>query len=114
MLAYMKSAKLKDVILPESTTIASAEQLDDAFSKLVPFLDDRSLRLVLRDAKDNGRKALGILREHYAGSGSQRILSLYTTLTSLQKQSSESLTDYILRAETAAAAVRASKIARPP
>ena len=109
MLAYMKSAKLKDVILPESTTIASAEQLDDAFSKLVPFLDDRSLRLVLRDAKDNGRKALGILREHYAGSGSQRILSLYTTLTSLQKQSSESLTDYILRAETAAAAVRSAK-----
>ena len=74
----------------------------------VPFLDDRSLRLVLRDAKDDGRKALKILRQHYAGRGSQRILSLYTTLTSLQKQSTESLTDYILRAETAAAAVKSA------
>ena len=108
VLAYMRLKKLKDVIHPESTTVASVAQREEAFSELVQFLDDRSLSLILRDAKDDGRKAMKILRQHYAGHGSQRILSLYTTLTTLQKQSEESLTDYILRAETAAAAVKSA------
>ena len=58
MLAYMKLRKLKDVILPTSTTIASADKKEEAFSELVQLLDDRSLNLVMRDARDDGRAAL--------------------------------------------------------
>ena len=60
----------------------------------------------MRDAVDDGKKALKILREHYAGTGKPRIISLYTELTSLVKQTNESVTDYIIRAETAAAALK--------
>ena len=58
----------------------------------------------MRDGKDDGRKALSILREHYRGSGKQRIISLYTTLTTLQKGKDEDLTSYIIRADNAATA----------
>ena len=35
------------------------------FAELIQYLDDKSLLLVIRDVRDNGRKALTILREHY-------------------------------------------------
>ena len=50
----------------------------------------------MRDAKDKGREAFQILRTHYRGKDKQRIITLYTELTSLVKSSSESLTDYII------------------
>lgn len=62
----------------------------------------------MRDAKNHGRKALQILREHYLSKGKPRIISLYTELTSLKKSSDESVTDYILRAETAATSLKTS------
>ena len=60
----------------------------------------------MRDVPNNGRKALQILREYYAGRGKPRIINLYTTLTSLQKANDESVMDYIIRAETAITALR--------
>ena len=39
---------------------------------------------MMRDAKDDGRKAIEILREHYAGKGKPRVIALYTELTSLK------------------------------
>jgi len=75
---------------------------------MIQFLDDRSLSLVMRDAVDDGRKALQILRDRYAGKGKPRIITLYTELTSLQKMSSESITDYVIKAETAATALHNS------
>ena len=60
----------------------------------------------MRDAANDGRKALGILREHYTGNSKPRIISLYTQLTSLVKQSNETVTEYVIRAETAAAALK--------
>ena len=123
-LGYMRLQGLKDVIDPPTTTAgtprttvtvdnndapttvadtAAATTDDDrnaqAFAELIQFLDDRSLSLVMRDALDNGREALKILKEHYQGTGKPRVLSLYTELTSLSKGASEELTDYILRAE---------------
>jgi len=59
----------------------------------------------MQDAKDNGKKALEILRQHYAGSEKPRIIALYTELTSLVKRSGEYVMDYVIRAETAAAAL---------
>jgi len=62
----------------------------------------------MRDAMDDGKKALEILLQQYAGSGKPRIISLYTELTSLVKRSDESVTDYVIRAETAAAALNSA------
>jgi len=104
-LGYMRLRKLKDTILPDEDEPDSAKN-EEAFAELIQILDDRSLSLVMRDAVDNGRRALEILRNHYAGRGKPRIIALYTELTSLRKSSTESVTDYVIKAETAAAALR--------
>jgi len=59
----------------------------------------------MRDATDDGRKA-PILRAHYDGTGKPRAISLYTELTSLVKSANESVTDYVIRAETATTALK--------
>ena len=113
MLAYMKLKKLKSVILPATeaaeggvTTIATNDKKEEAFSELIFLLDERSQNLIIREANEDGRKALEVLRQHYAGHGKQRIISLYITLTSLRKQNDQDLTDYILKAETAATSLK--------
>ena len=97
-LGYMRLQKLQDVIDPSLTTTnrtatveadaieaasaSSTSPADDpeknavAFAELIQSLEDRSLSLVMRDAYDDGRKALNILKEHYAGKGKPRIISL--------------------------------------
>ena len=115
MLAYMRLKKLKSVILPataaeaaDPATAPTSDQKEEAFSELIFLLDERSQNLIMRDAKDDGRKALEILRQHYAGHGKQRIISLYITLTSLSKQKGENVTDYMLRAEKAATSLKSA------
>ncbi|RXN12698.1 hypothetical protein ROHU_010038 [Labeo rohita] len=83
-----------------------ASKNEEAYAVLIQLLDDKSLSLVMRDAADDGRKALQILKDHYAGKGKPRVISLYTELTSLQKGVNETVTDYIIRAETAITALR--------
>ena len=93
-LAHLRLQGLKGTILkePVSNEDGDEEESDDdaeknaeAYAELIQFLDDRSLSLVMREAADNGRRALQILREYYAGKGKPRIIALYTELTSLQK-----------------------------
>ena len=69
---------------------------------------ERSLSLVMRDAQDKGREAFSILKDYHAGCSKPRIVILYNELTTLQKLSSESITDYIIRAETSATALRSA------
>ena len=96
----------------EAAPTAPTSHTDDAeknavdFAELIQFLDDRSLSLVMRDAYDDGRKALNILKEHYAGKGKLRIISLYTELASLSKLSTDSVTYYVIKGETTATALR--------
>ena len=104
-LGYMRLQKLYEEITGTGGN-ANAAKNADAFAELVQCLDDRSLSLILRDAKDDGRKALKILREHYLGLGKPRIIALYTELTSLKMGSEESVTDYVIRAETAASSLK--------
>ena len=75
------------------------ERNEEVYNKLIQFLDDKSLSLIMREASDNGREALRILRDHYAGKGKPRIISLYTELTSLRKEQNEGATNYIIRTE---------------
>lgn len=60
----------------------------------------------MRKAADDGRKALKMFREYYAGKGKPRIINLYSELTSLQMGSKESVTDFVIRAETIITALR--------
>ncbi|PIK39827.1 hypothetical protein BSL78_23335 [Apostichopus japonicus] len=106
-LGHMRLQKLHKIILPSEDEV-DEEKNAEAFAELVQCLDDRSLSLVIRDAKDNGRRALEILREHYLSKGKSRIISLYTELTSLKKANDESVTDYMIRAETAATSLKTS------
>lgn len=109
-LGHLRLRGLKGAILSEtpegSDEDEDADKNEEAYAELIQYLDDKSLSLVMRDAADDGRKALQILRGYYAGKGKPRIISLYTELTSLQKMENESVTDYIIRAETAITALR--------
>ena len=103
-LAYLSLRTLKRTVLGEGPP--NVNKNEQAYSEIVQHLDNRSLSLVMREAADDGQKALAILREHYAGAGESRIMSLYATISTLQMKSSENLTDYIIRAEDAATALK--------
>ena len=90
---------------PTTTADADPAKNKQVYAELVQFLDKRSLSIIMRDAKDKGREAMDMLRNHYRGKGKQRIISLYTELTSLVKRQNESVTDYLLRAENASTAL---------
>lgn len=104
-LGHMRLQKLHDVIVKpageQEGQEPSPEKLSEAFAQLVQYLDDRSLSLIHREAKDDGRKALQILRDHYLGHGKPRVIALYTELTTLVMAGNEKVTDYVIRAETA-------------
>ena len=104
ILGYMKLKKLKMVFVTEVEI--TEEQNETAFSELIQFLDERSLSLIIREARDDGRKAWKILREFYASSSKPRIITLYNQLTTLQKTRSETVTDYLIRAENTAMSLR--------
>ena len=107
-LGYMRLQKLYKVFVRDASEKdpPDASTQADAFAELVQCLDDRSLSLVIRDARDDGRKALEVLRQHYQGKGKPRIISLYTKLTSLKKEENEPIVDYVIRAESFATALR--------
>ena len=65
--------------------------------------------IVMREAVDDGSKALKILRSHYASQGKPRIIALYTELTSLKMESGETVTGYIIRAEKTVTSLRNAK-----
>ena len=102
-LAHLSLRKLKRTVLGQGHV--DPHKNEQAYSEMVQYLDKRSLSLVMRDAADDGKKALEILREHYAGTGKPRIMSLYTSLCTLNQKGNETITDYVIRAENAATAL---------
>ena len=85
------------------------ERNEEAYAKLIQFLDDNSLSLTIREASNNRREALRILHDHYAGNGKPRIISLYIKLTSLKREPIENVTDYVIRTEAMVTALRNAK-----
>ena len=73
-IGYLRTLKLHTVITAE---VPDADKNAEVFAGLVQVLDDTSLSLIIRDAKDKGKEALKILREHYIGASKPRIISLY-------------------------------------
>ena len=63
----MNCGKLKNTILNQPADGAEENALaEDAakYAELIQFLDDKSLSLVMREAADDGRTALRILRDY--------------------------------------------------
>lgn len=91
LLGHLRLQGLKDIILnePDGGDDEEEDKNAEAYAELIQFLDDKSLSLVMRDAADNGRGALKIWRDYYAGKGKPRVISLCTELTSLKKLSTE-------------------------
>ena len=102
-MGYMRLRGLHKIIVKpageEQANAPSADKLAEAFAELIQCLDDNSLSLIIREAKDDGRKALQMLRDHYLGKGKPRVVSLYTDLTSIQMNNGENVTSYMIRAE---------------
>ena len=98
-MGHLRVQKLHEVLGQNGTEENYTDNNGLVYAELVQLLDDKSLGLIMRDAKNDGKKAVGILRAHYLGTSMPRIISLYTELTTLQKSSDESVTDYMLRAE---------------
>ena len=101
--------KLKETVLnPPVNNDSSRERNENAYAELIQFLDDRSLGFVMSEAADNGYRALQILREHYSVPSKPRIITLYHQLTTLNKKEGENVTDFIIRVESAATALKAA------
>ena len=64
-LRYMRLQKLKDTITAAEDAEIEAAENEEAFAELIQFLRDKSLALVMRDAQDDGRKALKITQRWY-------------------------------------------------
>lgn len=65
---FLAHLRLRKLILAESEDRTSAEFIaknPDIFAEIVQVLDGKSLQLIMRDAVNDGRKALEILRDHY-------------------------------------------------
>ena len=110
LVTFMRIQKLYDVFVPSSDEgELDAANNANAFAELVQCLDDRSLSLIIPEARDDGRKTLKVLREHYQGNGKPRVIALYTKRTSLRKDENETTTDYIIRAKTAPTALKTAE-----
>ena len=107
-LGHLPMLKLKTTILP-SEDLPDEAKNEECYAELIQFLDGRSLSLVMRDAADDSRKALKILREHHARQNKPRIIMLYTELTSLEMGTNEAVTEYLIRAEKTITALRNAK-----
>ena len=108
-LAHMRLLKVKDTILPPANEEPNEAKNADCYAELIQCLDDKSMALIMRDAPDDGQRALQLLRAYYANQSKPRIIILYTQLTSLEKTPKETITDYLIRAEKAITALRNAK-----
>lgn len=104
-IGYLHTLKLKNELKKKNIYQAKNEEI---LSQLIEILDERSLALIMRDANDNGQKVIQILRERYMGQEKPKIIVIYKELLMLTKEQEEDLTDYILCAEKAVAALRNS------
>ena len=100
---YLSTKELDDVIIKISLDASKSKQV---YGELIQLLDNRSITLIPRDAVDQGKKALEILRNGYLGASKPRVTSLYKKLSILQLSGDELLLDYIIRAKAVAAALK--------
>ena len=104
-LGYMQLQKLKDNITAAKDTEIDAAKNEEVFMELIQFLDDKSLALIMRDAQDDGSKALKILKSPlrwYRQAQSDFIVHGTDFVSEVGTRDS----DYVIRAKTLATAFR--------
>ena len=104
--SYLRLQNLLKALADDYAENDAADLNTRIFAELVQVLDDKSLSLIMKDANDDGRLAIRILRDHYKGKSKPRIIALYTELTTLKKAESETATDYLIRAEKASSSLQ--------
>ena len=82
-------------ILPPANEEPNEAKNADCYAELIQCLDDKSMALIMRDAPDDGQRALQLLRAHYANQSKPRIIILYTQLTAL-RNAKETLSDGLI------------------
>ena len=107
-MGYLRIKKLKAAVCSTSDELNDDEKdkNEEAYAELIQFLDEKSISLIRRDAKNDCRGSLKILQSHYIGKGKPRVISLWTELTSIRKTSDQSAVDYMLKAEAIAASLK--------
>ena len=71
------------------------------FALMVQLLDNKSLSLLIRDSRSDGRLAMKIMKYHDVGDSKYRLIGLYTELMSIKMLTDERVTNYKIRAEKA-------------
>ena len=114
-MAHLTIVGLKRHIEPPAQDASEQDRAVDStrndriFCELVEAMDSKSLSLIMYDAKGDGRKALQILNDYYRGTGQPQKMALYTQLCNLSMSESETITEYLVRAERLTANLRAAK-----
>ena len=72
---YLHTLKLKKELEKD---VPGAGKNADIYAELIQLLSDRGLALIMHDAKDDSKKALQILKEHYMSQGKPKVIALYT------------------------------------
>lgn len=112
MSGRLRSLELEDTLKREPAieeAIAAEEKKNgDACAEMVHLFDNKSLSLIRRDAPNDGRKALNILKEYYVGKGRTRVINLCSVLSSVQRTSDDRIRDYIIKADTAVTALQSA------
>ena len=101
----MQLQKLKDTITVAEDTEIDAAKNEEVFMELIQFLDDKSLALIMRDAQDDGSKALKILKSPlcwYRQAKSDFVVHGTDFVSEVGTWDS----DYVIRAKTSATASR--------
>ena len=90
-LGYLRIQHLHQMVLSPTD---QSDDMDFVEKNAIVFTNiwtTRVCHLIMRVARDNGRKAWGILWEHYLSKGKPKVISLYTELTSLRRLESASI-----------------------
>ena len=80
---YLHTLKFKKELEKD---VPDAVKNADVYAELIQLLDDKSLALIMRDAKNDGKKALQILKEHYMSQGKPKVIALHTELRERSKR----------------------------
>jgi len=81
---YTQDEGVHTALLPKEEREDNAADFNkknkQAYAELVQVLDKKYLQIVIRDAKDDGKKAFKILKDQYASTQKAKVLTLYEQL----------------------------------
>ena len=89
--------KLLNVLI--GTDAGTNDKKYEIWAYLVQCLDSRSILMLTNDCKNDGPKAWQLLRDHFNSTETPRLMNLLEKFTTLRLEPTESMVDYLTRAE---------------